>query len=136
MDFLTVNLAYKAMYVYFENLYETTRIDDLGGILGGMSLLPDGGTADPAIWSDWIDSVKKVNPNINSLTFIQAYEAMCFFLQNCYLLTNSKELAFLLKKMKLRVNQDIPNSKNWKNWLSAINKVRKKNLDISLKLSE
>lgn len=51
---LTIQEAYAAMYKYLELLYQMTGSDDLGGILGGMSLLPDGGTADPAAWNDWL----------------------------------------------------------------------------------
>lgn len=60
MDSLTVRQAYAAMYAYLETLYERTESDDLGGLLGSMSLLEDEGTADPAAWSDWLDAVQKV----------------------------------------------------------------------------
>lgn len=56
---LTVRQAYTAMYAYLEHLYQMTNSDDLGGFLGGMSFLPDGATADPAVWDDWLDAVKK-----------------------------------------------------------------------------
>lgn len=58
-DTLTVKEAYAAMYAYLENLYQLTGSSDLGGFLGGMSLVGDGGTADPAAWEDWMDAVRK-----------------------------------------------------------------------------
>lgn len=58
---LTVVQAYKAMYAYLVHLYEMTNSDDLGGFLGSMSFLASGGTADPAIWSDWLEAVRKAN---------------------------------------------------------------------------
>ena len=51
--------AYLAMFDFLEQRYESTRSDDIGALLGSMSLLNDGGTADPALWSDWLTSVQK-----------------------------------------------------------------------------
>jgi len=58
-DKLTVKEAYAAMYAFLEKLYELTGSNDLGGFLGGLSLLPDGTTADPAAWDDWLEAVRK-----------------------------------------------------------------------------
>lgn len=52
--------AYAAMYAFLEAIYERTRSDELGVLLGGMSLLEDGGTADPGVWHDWEEAVRKV----------------------------------------------------------------------------
>jgi len=67
---LTPIQAYKAMCLYLEKLYQMTGSDDLGGFLGGMSMLEDGSTADPAAWHDWMQAVdeSKQDPSIN-LTF-------------------------------------------------------------------
>ena len=51
--------AYLAMFEFLASLYERTRSDELGALLGGMSLLEDGVTADPAVWQDWMQSVQK-----------------------------------------------------------------------------
>jgi len=56
---LTERDAYAAMFAFLEELYRRTASDELGALLGGMSLLQDGGTADPAIWADWEDAVRK-----------------------------------------------------------------------------
>lgn len=47
------------MFTFLEKHYEMTRSDDLGALLGSMTLLTDGKTADPAIWEDWREAVKK-----------------------------------------------------------------------------
>ena len=60
MTTLTVEEAYKAMYLYLDNLYGSTKSDDLGGFLGDMSTLLDGKCADPAVWEDWLEAVEKV----------------------------------------------------------------------------
>ena len=60
MTELTKKEAYLAMYSFLEHMYELTKSDDIGGLLGGMSLLQDGETADPAALADWEDAIKKV----------------------------------------------------------------------------
>jgi hypothetical protein len=59
VDYLTKKQAYAAMYLYLEAVYDRTSSDGIGAMLGGMSLLADGGTADPAVWPDWEEAVRK-----------------------------------------------------------------------------
>jgi len=59
MDSLTIREAYTAMYLFLENLYEATSSDDLAGFLGGLSMLENGSTADPAAWQNWLEAVSK-----------------------------------------------------------------------------
>ena len=54
---LTEKEAYNAMYQYLVKVQEMTKSDDLGGLLGSMSTLPDGGTADPAVWQEWLECI-------------------------------------------------------------------------------
>ena len=56
---LTEKEAYKAMYAFLEQVYNLTKSDDIGGLLGDMSFLPEGNTADPAIWHDWLKCVSQ-----------------------------------------------------------------------------
>lgn len=64
---MTINLtekeAYAAMYEYLVYVYEATQSDDLGGLLGDMSTLEDGETADPAVWHEWLRCVDKAKRN-------------------------------------------------------------------------
>jgi hypothetical protein len=53
MGELTREQAYLAMYSFLEGHYERSRADDVGALLGSMSLLPDGRPADPAFVEDW-----------------------------------------------------------------------------------
>lgn len=57
---VTIQQAYEIMFVFLQRIYERTKSDDLGGLLGGFSLLPDGGTADAAAWEDWLDAASVV----------------------------------------------------------------------------
>ncbi len=58
-DEINVKQAYRAMYSFLEELYSKYEFDQLGGLLGGMSLLQDGSPADQAMWSDWLRAVEK-----------------------------------------------------------------------------
>lgn len=57
---LTEKEAYAAMYTFLVKLYETTQSNDLGGLLGDMSTIGDGETADPAVWHEWLRCVDQV----------------------------------------------------------------------------
>ena len=67
-DKISIKEAYTAMYAFLENEYSLTNSDDIGGLLGGMSLLQDGTTADPAAWDDWLQSVQKALNNECDIT--------------------------------------------------------------------
>ena len=54
---LTVEEAYQAMFNMLERYYARAASDDIGGLLGDMSLLEDGTSADPAMMSEWVDCV-------------------------------------------------------------------------------
>jgi hypothetical protein len=57
---LTSREAYLAMFDFLERLYELTKWDDIGAILGSMRLLADGRPADNAYADDWKDSVARI----------------------------------------------------------------------------
>lgn len=56
-NMLTEEQAYLAAYAFLEAEYQLTSSVEIGGLLGGMSLLPDGSTADPAVKDQWRDAV-------------------------------------------------------------------------------
>jgi hypothetical protein len=57
MNALTTKQAYLAMYSFLEAHYQRSKSDDVGSLLGTMSLLPDGTPADPAVEGDWNTAV-------------------------------------------------------------------------------
>lgn len=59
MDTLTEKEAYTAMYAFLCKVYDRTHSDDLGGLLGDMSTLDNGETADPAVMHEWIECIKQ-----------------------------------------------------------------------------
>ena len=58
MNDLTTKQAYLAMYSFLEAHYRRSGADDVGALLGSMSLLPSGTPADPAIEGDWLAAVQ------------------------------------------------------------------------------
>ena len=57
---LTEKEAFLAMYSFLDEYCQITKADEIGALLGSMSLLADGGTADPAIEQDWKKAVEMV----------------------------------------------------------------------------
>ena len=53
MAIMTDKQAYAATFYFLEQMFLRTGSDELGALLGSMSLLADGGTADPAMAKDW-----------------------------------------------------------------------------------
>jgi hypothetical protein len=58
MNQLTSQQAFLAMYSFLDAHYQRSKADDVGALLGSMSLLRDGRPADPAIESDWNAAVQ------------------------------------------------------------------------------
>lgn len=56
---LTEKEAFDTMMVFLEKFYESTKSNDVGVLLGSMIVLEDGGTADPTVWGEWLESVQK-----------------------------------------------------------------------------
>jgi hypothetical protein len=59
MTELTTHQAFQAMVIFLEKFYDRTQSNDVGGLLGDLMIRPDGSTADPAAWQDWIDSIRQ-----------------------------------------------------------------------------
>jgi hypothetical protein len=55
---MTDQQAYAAMFRFVEGVYERTKSNDIGGLLGSLSLLPDGSPADTAFIEDWREAVQ------------------------------------------------------------------------------
>ena len=71
MSKLTEQQAYLAMYSFLEAEYRLSASDDIGSLLGSMSLLPDGLPADPAVNKQWHEALAvALGGNVNAtITF-------------------------------------------------------------------
>jgi hypothetical protein len=60
-EILTSQQAYLAMFEFLCQYYKRGQSDEIGGLLGGLQLLPDGQSADAAYYShDWELAVRAV----------------------------------------------------------------------------
>ena len=57
MSKLTEQQAYLAMFSFLEAEYRLSSSDEIGALLGCMSLLSDGAPADPAVKQQWSEAV-------------------------------------------------------------------------------
>ena len=53
MIVLTQKQGYAAMFQFLEDYWMRTKSDEMGGLLGAMSLLANGSPADAAMAHDW-----------------------------------------------------------------------------------
>jgi len=71
---LTNQQAFNAMRDFLEKHYERTSSDDIGSLLGDLQLLHDGGTAVPAAWQAWLESVEAVIKGTANSGMINLYK--------------------------------------------------------------
>lgn len=135
---LTYLQALKVMMKFLDDYYEETLSDDIGSLLGDISLLEDNSTADSAAWSDWIKAINqllkndvniqtKSNGTEHTLTAMQTFRAMINFLDDYGQRTSSDEVRELLKKMKLLKNNSASDSVIWHKWTKCFNEILKNN---------
>ena len=128
---LTIEEAYKAMFVFLDEIYKQTKSEDMGCLLGGMEFLAsDNLPAVPECWEIWLECVEK-NKKDSQLTPEEAYKAMISFLYENYKQTQSKDINNLLHKMKLISDDNLPSDSTFrKTWLECVKKVKKGEIDI------
>jgi len=103
MSLITEKQAYAAMFQFLDRQYEFRKSDVLGDLLSEMSLLPDGGTADPAVAYHWLRAVNSVVTSGEAgklqpimMTETEAYAAVLRFLNTPYIFTDPDEMVGLL----------------------------------------
>ena len=57
---LSVRTAYLAMFEFLSRYWDRGHAEEIGALLGALSLLPDGHSADAALYQDFEESVKEV----------------------------------------------------------------------------
>lgn len=62
MENLNAVMAYKAMFRFLEKYYALTNANEIGALLGSMSMDVFQGDrpADPAMWGDWREAIREV----------------------------------------------------------------------------
>ena len=63
-DQITLHTAFVVMQRFLESYWQRTgQPEEIGSLLGDISLLPDGTTADPAAIEDWLKIAHAVTSN-------------------------------------------------------------------------
>lgn len=107
------NVGYRIFFRYLENIWNSEEHDWLGGMLGGMSLLADGGTADPAFEHDWDKAIEKIaardDPYQVGIQFLKDYLAIGYIDEIGQILTDMENKARLdlWKKAVYDVSHDL-----------------------------
>lgn len=57
---LTVTEALAVMQRFLEIYWERGSSEEIAILLGSLAIQPDGKCADPALWNDWLQSVKDI----------------------------------------------------------------------------
>jgi len=92
---LTELQAFNVMVKFLDEYYEETTSDFMGELVTSLYFTVDGGTADPAFWSEWGYAVKKVLQEQTSEKYVdevlgisvtesQAFKAMVQFFKDYY----------------------------------------------------
>src|SRR4051812_12798817 len=101
METIDPESAYRVVVTFFDDLWEeTNRPTELGFFSSICAYIPGVGTADPAMWTDWLaaakmvltgdrisdqDSNSLIPADVGPLTPEQAYQAMFKFIEEYYL---------------------------------------------------
>src|SRR3954470_8565426 len=129
-----------AVNVFLRGIWERTRkVGDLGFFCGIISYEPGDGTADPAMWTDWLAAAKMfltgerisdrdsnfLTPaDVGPLTPEQAYQAMFKFIEEYYLrISRPPDLGDILGQMRYTPGAGTADPEMWRRWLAAVQKV-------------
>ena len=113
-------IGYRIFFQYLDYIWNEEKPDCLGALLGGMSLLDDGSTADPAYEFDWNDAI------INSKDQENPYQIGIQFLKDWLAIGYDKGID--------KIRLDMESNKRLDLWQKASHDVLNNNDDPYLNL--
>jgi hypothetical protein len=119
---LTPLQAFQAMTDFFDICYQCSHSDQIGALLGAMDMNIFGhgeGTADPAIWEDWIECVNADN----ELTTLKAFQAVQKFVAMRYSCEPDNDVVALISGMQIYNDRSVANPAFWEDWIRCVNKI-------------
>jgi hypothetical protein len=135
MAMLTIKDAYLAMYRFMEIIADRDNLDEFNAMLGSMSFLQDGSTADSGMWWDWEQAVKRVKGDLDSeLSIEEAHAAMRSFLETYNSRGPSDDITEILIHMVPPASSETEGGLLWKDWLDAVRAARMNEVDAALVL--
>lgn len=132
--------AFLAILTFLEEHWERSgRPEELAMFLGPSQYTPGQGTADPAMWWDWLAAIKQVQTGVVTpdnkwrslkpedlapMNAEMAYRAMVQYLEDYWSrISRPAELGDLLGLMRYTAGTGTSDSSMWRLWLTAIDKV-------------
>ncbi|KAB0264981.1 hypothetical protein [Microvirga brassicacearum] len=135
MTTLTVREAYLAMYRFMEVIADRDNLDGFNVMLGSMSFLRDGSTADAGMWWDWEQAVKRVEGDLDSkLSIEEAHATMRSFLETYNSRGPSDDIIEILIHMVPPSLSEPEGEPLWKDWLNAVRAAKMNEVDAALRL--
>jgi hypothetical protein len=133
--------AFLAVNKLLQEIWERTKkTGDLGFFCDIISYVPGEGSADPAMWYDWLAAAKMIltgqrlpdrergaltPADVGPLDPEQAYLAMYRFIEEYWLrVSRPPEIGDLLGQMRYTPGTGTADPQMWQRWLTAIEKVR------------
>jgi hypothetical protein len=135
--------AYQAVVGFLEMQWEQRPVPgEFGLFCDYCTFIPGKGTKDPAMWTDWLAWVKKVQTGelvprntgrrgsltaemIQPLNPEQAYLAMFAFIEEYWnVVSRPAEIGDLLGRMRYTPGAGTADPEMWKRWLAAVEKVQ------------
>lgn len=122
---LTRLQSFNVMSEFLDMYFLQNRSGDLATILGGMSFLSDGTTADTAMWIMWCRAIDiivdrdKLSDH-NSLSSFQAFEAMMLFFDDYFGPQSYGDVEAFIHDIKFVIAHPSIPTITWGNWLKAI----------------
>ncbi len=122
---LTRLQSFNVMSEFLDMYFLQNRSGDFATILGGMSFLSDGSTADTAMWIMWCRAIdiivdKDKASDYNSLSNFQAFEAMMLFLDDYFGPQLYGDVEDFIQDIKFVIAHPSVPTVTWGNWLRAI----------------
>jgi len=133
--------AYRSVLEFLEVQWAQHPVPgDFGDFYGYCRYIPGHGTADPAIWGDWLAAIQKLqtgaavpDPARDALTpgtmkpldAEQAYLAMFELIREYWeRVSRPAEIGELLDRMHYSPGTGTADPQMWKRWLAAVEKVQ------------
>jgi len=125
LENLTILQSFNVMSEFLDMYFLQNRSGDLATILGGMSFLSDGTTADTAMWIMWCRAIniiadKDKLSDYNSLSSFQAFEAKMLFLDDYFGPQSYGDVENFVRDIKFVIAHPSEPTITWGNWLKAI----------------
>jgi hypothetical protein len=137
MTDLTIKEAYLAMYQFMNTVIRRDGNESFLYMIGGMSLIHDGSTADPGMWYLWERAIKRINMDLaDHLTIEEAHAAMRSFLEHWNSLGHPEEdMTRILSLVNPRPGEFL--DKNlWADWMDTVRAAKANEVDAALRLQK